>query len=223
VVSVPERISWLAGAIFEVNQDSFSDGLEDGLKRLGYVEYFGHSLHAVPTMIPHTHGKLWKEAVLHPLMPRLIFPNKPAINDSDRTNAYTGQRVADNEQGTSISIGYIGESYIDFGLWGMFPVIFLWGWLVGWCFQFLRQHAPHPLLGTVLASCLLMSTVMMLESSNIKMTGSLMAGFLVSAVLVHYFGVAAWRWLTVVPVGAVRRTQSIRGSRSTRHEPLDER
>ena len=137
-------------------------------------------------------------------MPRLIFPNKPAINDSDRTNAYTGLQVADAAQGTSISIGYVGESYIDFGWWGMLPVIFVWGWVVGWCFQFLHNKAPHPLLGTALASCLLLSTVMLLETSNIKMTGSLMAGFIVTAALLRLFGKGVWDWLTSPPAGNSR-------------------
>ena len=92
---------------------------------------------------------------MHPLMPRLFFPNKPAINDSDRTSAYSGVWVANVDQGTSISIGYMGESYIDFGRWGMFIPVFLWGWLVGGCFDYLRRKAPHPLLGIALASCLL--------------------------------------------------------------------
>lgn len=221
-VSVPERITWLSDALFEVEGEDLSEGLEEGLRRLGYVEFFGHSIRSVPASIPHTNGKLWKEAILHPLMPRLIFPNKPAINDSDRTNAYTGVLVAGAEQGTSISIGYFGETYIDFGRWGMFPIIFLWGCLVGGCFQFIRRIAPHPLLGTAVASCLLLSTVLLLESSNIKMTGSLMAGFLVTAVLMHFFGMAAWRWLTVVSAGGKRRSRSIRSSHPTRPDALQQ-
>ena len=207
-VSVSERIAWLREAVFEVDREAMATGGSEGLKRLGYVEYFGHALHAVPALIPHTDGLLWKEALLHPLMPRLLFPDKLAINDSDRTNAYTGMHVADEEQGTSISIGYVGESYIDFGRWGMFAVIYLWGWLAGWCYQFLRRHAPHPLLGSALGSCLLLSTVMLLETSNIKMTGSLLAGFLVTAVLMRFFGEGVWKWLTVMPTSNVRRARS---------------
>jgi hypothetical protein len=218
-VSVPARIAWLVGAIFETKQENLSEGFEDGLRRLGYVEFFGHSLRTVPKMIPHTHGKLWKEAVLHPLMPRLFFPNKAVINDSDRTNAYTGVLVAGADTGTSISIGYMGESYIDFGRWGMMPAIFLWGCLVGWCYKFLLRKAPHPLLGMCLASSLLLSTVLLLESSNIKLTGSLIAGFLGTYVLTHSFGRAAWLWLISGSGSAAGR--STPAKRARRHPPVN--
>lgn len=198
-VSIPERIDWLSNAIFIVDKDDLANGLEDGLKRLGYVEFFGHCIQTVPLQISHTNGQLWKEAVMHPLMPRMLFPSKPVINDSDRTSAYTGMTVAGADLGTSISIGYMGESYIDFGPVGMFIPIFLWGMLIGWCFNYLRSRAPHPLLGVALAACLLLSTVLLLETSNIKMTGSFIAGFIVTAVLLHFFGTFVWLWLTAKP------------------------
>lgn len=195
-VTVAERINWLSTHVLEVDRQALNEGFGDGLLRLGYVEYFGHSLQSVPALIPHTKGKLWGEAVMHPLMPRLLFPEKRVINDSDRTNAYTGVRVAGADQGTSISIGYVGESYIDFGKYGMFVVILAWGALVGACHEILVRRSPHPLLGAALAACLLLSTVLLLESSNIKMMGSLMAGFLVTFVMQHFFGKQAWAWIT---------------------------
>lgn len=216
-VSVPERISWLVAHAGEIDSESLDEGLEDGLRRLGYVDFFAQSLRNVPAMIPHTHGLLWKEAVLHPLMPRLFFPNKPAINDSDRTNTYTGVTVAGADEGTSISIGYVGESYIDFGKYGMFVPILLWGWLIGWCHEFLIRRAPHMVMGSALGACLLLSTVLQLESSNIKMMGSLMAGFLVTAVLLHFWGKQAWGWIAAdSELGRARTTGHMRHSRSPR-------
>lgn len=194
-VSVGSRVRWLYDALPQVTTSDLAEGVSDGARRLSYVEYFGHSLQAVPGSIAHTQGKLWKEAVLHPLMPRLLFPGKPVINDSDRTNAYTGVYVAGTDRGTSISIGYVGESYIDFGIPGMFAPIFLWGWLVGWCYRFVVEKSPSSVMGLSLGACLLLSNALLLESSNIKMMGGLVSSFLVTVVLQWYFGDAIWRWL----------------------------
>jgi len=195
-VSVSERIEWLAQVMSEVDVEMMIDGWRSGLQRLSYIEYFGHTMIVVPSQIPHTNGLLWKEALTYPLMPRIFFPNKPAIEDSTRTNAYSGMQVATAEEGTSISIGYVGESYIDFGRWGMFVPIFLLGLLVGWCYEYVRRKAPHPLLGSALASCLILSKVIHLEYSNLSLVGGLLSAFLGTVALLHLFGNHAWSWLT---------------------------
>ena len=191
-VSLQERVEWLTTVVGMIDRDMVSTGWKAGLARISYVEYFGHSINVVPSIIPHTNGKLWKEAIMHPLMPRFLFPNKPSIDDSERTNAYTGVSVAGAEEGTSVSIGYIGESYIDFGMFGMFIPIFLWGLLIGKCSSLLRRKAPHPLFGSVLSSCLLISSVMLMESSNLKLVGGFLSAFLVSLVILHFFGRRLW-------------------------------
>jgi hypothetical protein len=188
----------------QVQRHHFEKGLEETLSRVAYTDFFGSAIKYVPETIEHTGGKLWGEAILHPLMPRILFRNKPAINDSDRTNTYTGVRVAGEKEGTSISIGYVGESYIDFGRFGMFIAIFLWGLFIGLCYWIIRTRAPTPLLGTALASSLLLTTVLYLENSNIKMSGSLVASTLVTWVLMTVFARPLWRWLckgrTATPV-----------------------
>jgi len=200
-VSVSDRIVWLLEAIPDVTPEKVFDGMEEGVERLSYVAFFGHAMEHVPKRAPHTNGKLWKEAVMHPLMPRLLFPNKPVINDSDRTNTYAGVIVAGVSQGTSISIGYMGESYIDFGKWGMFVPIFLWGWVLGICYFWFMRKSVNPLLGLSLSACLLLSNALLLEKSNIKMVGGLASAFLVTAVINHFFGARFWSFFAGAPSG----------------------
>ena len=38
---------------------------------------------------------------MHILQPRMFFPNKPVVEDSELTMKYTGEIVAGAEQGTS--------------------------------------------------------------------------------------------------------------------------
>lgn len=194
-VSVGERLKWLQTALGTLDGKILYEGWRSGLQRMAYIEYFGHAIRFVPTVVPHTNGQLWKEAVMHPLTPRMLFPNKPAINDSDRTNAYTGQFVAGFSEGTSVSIGYIGESYIDFGKFLMFAPILLWGGVVGFCYKVLRRNAPHPIFGSGLTCCFVLSNVLYLETSNIKLTGGLLSSFLVLLVVLRFSGRRCWSWL----------------------------
>ena len=196
-VSVSDRVIWLVEAIPKVSFQKVNDGIEAGVKRLGYVRYFGHAMRTVPVRVSHTNGKLWKEAVMHPLMPRMFFPDKAEINDSDRTNTYTGLLVADASEGTSISIGYMGESYIDFGKLGMFIPVLVWGFILGKCYHWLRDRSVNPLLGVALGSSLLLSSALLLEASNIKMTGSLAAAFITTTVLNYFFGSRLWSLLSL--------------------------
>lgn len=103
--------------------------------RISYIDYFAESISYIPNIQPHTNGKVWGESVLHILQPRLFFPSKKTIDDSKKTMQYTGLILADAEQGTSISMGYIAESYVDFGKFFFIIPIILLGLLIGWIFK----------------------------------------------------------------------------------------
>ena len=93
---------------------------------MSYVQYFALTMVNVPTSMPYEHGALWAGAIRHIVTPRIFFPNKAVLDDSERASLYTGMAVAGAEQGTSIGIGYMAESYVDFGPIGMFlPILFL--------------------------------------------------------------------------------------------------
>jgi hypothetical protein len=181
--------------IVELAQDLDGDDLleaADGLaRRIGYVEFFGVVLKTVPRYIPHEGGAIWWDAVTRPFMPRILFPEKTAIDDSERTNYYTGLRLAGADRGTSISIGYMGESYIDFGQAGMMGVVFAMGLFSGLIYRgFVRSRNAGPLFGMGLASAILYSTAFF-DSSITKVMGGLIvalgtAVFLVLLVLPSY-------------------------------------
>ncbi|MGH7192692.1 MAG: hypothetical protein ACREJM_04055, partial [Candidatus Saccharimonadales bacterium] len=146
----------------------------------------------VPARKPHQKGELWLDAIKHVCMPRALFPNKRVVNDSERTNRFTSRNVAGADQGTSISIGYMGESYIDFGPVGMFVPIFLLGIYYGWIYRWFVRRAANPLLGMAIATSLLLFSAHLLESSNVKIVGGAMAGLLMLAVLQAIAGARFW-------------------------------
>src|SRR5437763_3280459 len=84
---------------------------------------------------------------------------------------YTGVQTASSEQGTSIGIGYVAESYVDFGPQFMFLPIFLMGVFYGLIYRAFVTQSRYALLGTATASAILIFGAYAIETSNIKFVG----------------------------------------------------
>jgi len=184
-VSLEERLDYLGSSATDLRGESFSEVIEGSLRRLGYINYFGYCLIQVPGSIGHTKGRLWKEALENITQPRILFPDKQVFNDSDRTNEFTGLGVADASKGTSIGIGYVGESYVDFGVPLMFVPIFLFGMAVGFGYAHLVRKTKPRIIGIGLGTSLLLNSVLFLESSNAKMLGGFVSSFMVYLVFLQ--------------------------------------
>lgn len=179
LVPVTERIGKLAELVGDMTPARFGDSLVILVERVTYVYYFGQAIETVPRYIAHENGLLWREAVERALVPRLFNPAKRVIDDSQRTSYYTGNRVAGAEEGASISLGYVAESYIDFGPVAMMVPLFLWGLFVGWLYRSLMRSTRYPLFGYGCATALVALGVSALEQSNLKMVSAFVLGFLV--------------------------------------------
>ncbi len=179
LVPVPERIGKLGELIGEMSVERYGDAMLTLVERITYVYYFGRAIETVPHHIDHERGRLWGEALARPLLPRLLFPDKAVIDDSERTSLYTGKRVAGAADGTSISLGYVAESYIDFGPAGMMPALFVWGLVLGWLNRLLMRATRYPLLGYASAAVLVGLGASVLEQSNLKMVSGILLGVLV--------------------------------------------
>jgi hypothetical protein len=123
----------------EFSAEKFSESFErvrDALVyRISYVEYFALALKQVPIFLPHENGKLLQGAFEHVFRPRILFPDKKLIYDSEITSKYTGVSFAGRDEGTSFSLGSVPEAYIDFGPVYMFIPIFFFGLLFGWMYK----------------------------------------------------------------------------------------
>lgn len=179
---IGERINKLEKLIADFDWPQMVQGFETLILRTGYVEFFARTIGNVPEKIPYERGALWGGALKHVITPRIFFPNKPALDDSERTTLYTGIEVAGAEQGTSIGIGYFGESYIDFGPVGMFAPIFLLGVFYGLIYRCFVVRARYKLIGSALASSILIFGAYNIETSNVKIIGGNVAVLLVLTV-----------------------------------------
>jgi hypothetical protein len=151
--------------------------------RLAYVDFFGNVIHVVPEDVPYEEGEIWGDAILRPFMPRLFFPDKTAIDDSERTAYYTGMVVSGQEMGTSVSLGYVAESYIDFGPWLMMLPIMALGWGYGRFYRWMVNYRfSRGMIGMGLATATLYPAAY-LESSITKLFGGLVVAGLVAWLL----------------------------------------
>ncbi len=185
-VDYAERVAYLSELVKRLNSEDISDASNALLERLAYVDFFGVVIDRVPNLLPHEGGALWWDAIKRPFMPRVLFPEKTVIHDTERTNYYTGLGLAGHEQGTSFSLGYIAESYIDFGIPLMMVPIFVLGLILGRFYTWMiRLDRGRILLGMALAT----STVYVmafLESSITKTFGSLVLTMIASWVCLRF-------------------------------------
>ncbi len=117
----------------------FKYGEQALFKRLFYLEFFSATVRYIPTYKPYMHGKNTIRAIKHILMPRILFPHKPAINDSQHTRELTGIYVAGTSQGTSISPGFFAEFYADYGPFAMNIALFVLGVLWGMIYSMVMK------------------------------------------------------------------------------------
>jgi hypothetical protein len=192
---IPERIAKLEELFGKVDAKTISAGLNDMILRVSYVNYFALCMKNVPAAMPHEHGKIWLDAIERPFMPRLFFPDKAILDDSVETEYYTGYAVAGTEQGTSISIGYMGESYVDFGRFGMFVPIFLLGLLFGGIYRYFI-HYKHRAMGLAVATPLILFGIYAVEISCAKLVGGSVVTLLVMGLFLKVCGGWLWRMMT---------------------------
>ena len=194
-VSLADRLNYHTNSLNNINEKELGDGFNSLLSRLGYLKFFASTIRTVPNAVPYQNGKLWSEAI-SALIPRAFFPDKPIFDDSKRTNEFSGIEAAGADKGTSISIGYVGESYIDFGVPFMFAPIFALGCFWGWLYRFITNVGSIPLLGLAGATTILLNSAVFFESSNVKIFPSGVILLLVYSMVLRFFGKNIWLWLT---------------------------
>jgi len=194
VITVPygERLAKLGELVAALDGPALVDGFQTMLFRIGYIGYFAKVLDRVPAQFPHTEGAIWGDAILRPLMPRLLFPDKPVVDDSERTAYYTGDRI---NPGTSVSIGWLAEAYIDFGVFGTLAVSLGYGYMLGRLYRWLlRGRYTKGLLGMGIGSAVLLGASAF-ESSATKLIAGLAVGLLATWVFARWIVPHSVPWL----------------------------
>ncbi|MBL7703047.1 MAG: hypothetical protein JNM14_12415 [Ferruginibacter sp.] len=154
VVSQEDALKKLQELSEKSGESNKKDVLYQTIDRISYIEFFSQATENVPRKIAYENGKLWTDNVMHIFQPRILFPNKEAIDDSKMVNKYATRKVATAKMGASFSLGYMAESYIDFGPYFMFIPIFLVGWLLGFIYKTIILQSVNYLWGFTMVSSL---------------------------------------------------------------------
>ena len=111
-------------------------------------------MESTPDRIPYQNGRLYSY-MLVTFVPRLFWPDKPSVNDANRWYQVAYRLTSrDSLNGVSIAVGYLPESYINFGWFGPPAVMFGLGILLGTFDKVLLRSSSGLLLNSIGVSLL---------------------------------------------------------------------
>lgn len=195
-VSQNEALSKLYEITNAQGREISSSATESFLDRLQSTYHLAKSMEVVPDIIPYQNGKNWGEAFEFILTPRLFNPDKPQLDASVKASKYTGIHYAGASRGTSFSLGYFADCYIDFGIVGMMIPLFLIGWIYGITYTyFLRKSSPNLIFNYSIVCALYMRFVAF-EMDNIFFIGGLFTDLLMYFLLLQFFFPWLYRFLS---------------------------
>jgi hypothetical protein len=186
VIDFDQRLNVLGDMTGALDTGNIADGIIGLAQRMSYIEIPSYVLQRVPDIRPYEYGSLWGEAIKQVVMPRFLVPDKPILaSDSVRTNRYTGKFY--DSAGTSVSLGYLIESYIDFGFFGALIIPFS----LGLIYALIARHilylgGRYDLTFCVGVFFVLFLPVQQFEISNIKLFPSVLWGWIVSGFICWY-------------------------------------
>jgi hypothetical protein len=117
VRSFSERAAWVVDRFINEKVD-YDRATQDMVSRAGNTVLFALLLSRQEAGFTFDAPNRYLAGLEHVLMPRILFPDKAALDDSRLTSEFTGRQINEN---TSISIGYIAEALYDF----QFPAMLL--------------------------------------------------------------------------------------------------
>jgi hypothetical protein len=196
MVGTVDKLERLVELVSNVDEKRFWNGFDALTQRIEYTRFFGYVTENVPAFLPYDDGGIWGAAVYHVITPRLLFPDKADITgDVENTVHYTGLTFGGGGNDTEIPLGYMAESYIDFGPIGMFVPILLLGLLVGFEYRYFATRR----FSLVFAYGLLpvvFGTIIAYEETAIKILGGNLIVFIVSYLACKFAVPLIQPWLT---------------------------
>jgi hypothetical protein len=186
-VSVGERAGLLLHKA--VNPDEIDWGLaaDQLLRRIAYIDFFGAVIaYTEIAPEPERFGR-WRDALDHVAKPRVFFPEKAILDDTEVFMRYVRADVADETRiGTSISIGYLAENFIDFGFPGMLLPVAAMGLLLGGMLRYFMTRPVPWMVREGFAAALVLALVTGMELSLAKFLGGTVLVFVVLAFLLKF-------------------------------------
>lgn len=121
-----------------------SKGVVNTVGRLNQGWHLGMVLKWVPKKEAFADGDDFLGDIVGTILPRIFFSDKKVIGSQDKFQKYTGHKLIGS---TSMTIGVLGDFYINFGRWGAFIGLFIFGAIISrLLYLFIRNHVlPDPI------------------------------------------------------------------------------
>jgi hypothetical protein len=169
------------------NENTFNSAVGGFFDRLQYTYHLAKTMDRVPRVLPYQDGTNWGTTLQFVLTPRILNPNKGVYDASEKASKYTGMRFAGVKKGTSISLGYFADGYIDFGYVGMFIPLLILGFIYGASyFYFVKNSSNNYVFNFAVVSSMYLEMIAM-ESDSIFIAGRLYVTLLVFFLLKRFF------------------------------------
>lgn len=196
-VPLSERMAYLGDKLISVDSINWSDAAYTLLIRLAYVDIFGAVIGVQETSPEPEPYRQWGEALGHVFQPRFLFPEKPQLLDSDvYMRLARGDPTEHARMGTSISVGYMGENFADFGFPGMLAGIAFLGVMLGLVTRFfMSSHLPLMVREGIVMGFIFSMARDGVEVSLPKVLGGMFMFFLVFALIARFALPIVVRWL----------------------------
>jgi len=194
---IQERLEWMAHRFFGDTGIDYGDALVQLFARIGYTELFARLLERQDSGALPSDLNFYASAVQHVLTPRILFPDKPTLNDSQITRELLGIIITDD---TSIGLGFVAQAHADFGFPGLLLPMLLIGFVMGGAARyFMTRSVPLLVRGAFTTATLFLAFPF---AANIdKALGGFVVGCLAMGLALKFGYPMIARWLTGSRVG----------------------
>ncbi|MDP1910097.1 MAG: hypothetical protein Q8K85_17505, partial [Hyphomicrobium sp.] len=196
-VPLSERLSYLGALAVSPGDIDWRLASYALLSRLAYVDIFGSVIDYQQIAREAAPARQWQDAFDHVFRPRIFFPDKASLSDSETFARLTGADPLEVVRATtSISVGYMGENYVDLGFPGMLLGIAAVGLMMaGVIRHFMRSRLPWMVRQGIVLAFVYNVAGTGVEISLPKLFGATIMFFLVYWALVKYALPIGLRWL----------------------------
>ena len=170
-----------------VSEDKLNGSVTQMLDRLQYTFHFAKTIDRMPAVLPFENGANWLGSLEFATTPRFLNPDKPNYEATTKVRKYTGLRYLGAKNGVSFSLGYFGDCFIDFGLWGMMGILLTLGFLYGKIYFWLLKTASKNLVFNYCVVSAFFMEFNPMEMDSTYILGRLFASFLTFFVLIKFF------------------------------------
>jgi hypothetical protein len=196
-VPLGERMAYLGERALNIGNTPWGETSYLLLMRFAYIDIFGQVIGVDRGNREPIATRQWKEAFAHVLQPRFLFPAKAALSDTEVfMRLARGDPMEQIRLGTSISVGYMAENYVDLGFPGMLAGIFGYGLLLALIVRyFMTRTLPWMLREGIIMGLAYNAAANGMEVSLPKLLGATVMFFLVWSLVAKFALPIAMRWL----------------------------